>query len=105
MGYVSEEAVEAVASELIVNREKRRAIQGMTREELQRYLIKIYRSGFEDGADAIHKHLEQRADIEPEDDIEEVSISWDDVLSVIAEVKGVGPTILKAIDSKLKEVY
>ena len=36
---------------------------------------------------------------------EEISVSWEDVLAVIAEVKGVGPKILANIDKKLKEKY
>lgn len=105
MKYVSDEAVDRVSSDLIVNRQKRRVIQSMTKEELQKYLVRIYRFGFEDGADAIKKYLEKEADVSADDDLEEISISWESVLSVIAEVKGVGPTILKAIDDNLKETY
>lgn len=105
MGYVSDAAVEAIIADIVVNREKRRAIQAMSKGELQRYLVHLYRAGFENGADAIQKHLEQKAVQEQEGDMEEVSIGWEDVLEVIAQVKGIGPKMLQAIDSKLKEVY
>ena len=36
---------------------------------------------------------------------EEISVEWEEVLGVIAEVKGVGPKILANIDKKLKEKY
>ena len=102
MSYVSDTAVEAVIDELRVTREKRRSIQNMTREQLQRYLVHLYRAGFEAGADAIQKYLEQT--VEPAEE-EEVSVAWEDVLAVIAKVKGVGPKTLQAIDKKLREEY
>ena len=102
MSYVSDAAVEAIVSELRVTREKRRDIQHMTRDQLQRYLVYLYRAGFEAGADAIQKHL---ATLNQEDDAEEVSVSWEDVLNVIADVKGIGPKLLGEIDRKLREEY
>lgn len=101
--YVSDEAVEAIISELSVTREKRRAIQKMSREELQRYLVGIFRAGFNNGADAIQRHLATKA--EEEEETEEVSIGWEDVLEVIATVKGIGPKTIRAIDERLKETY
>lgn len=95
---VTEEAVQRVLSEMVVNREKRRQIQKMTTEDLKRYLVRIYRMGFEDGADA----CEQAARNEAEE-TEEVKVDWDDVLRVIGEVKGIGPKMLDAIDQKMKE--
>ena len=100
---VSEEAVLKVEAELIVNRAKKRAIQQMTTKELTTYLVRIYRIGFEDGATA----CEEAAKLEAEKALpfEEVQVDWDDVLSLIREVKGIGPKTVQAIDSKLKEVF
>lgn len=105
--YVSDNTIEQLARELNVNWALRREIQGMSREELQRYLVNLYLVGFEDGAAAIQKHLNVIAERKQakEADVEEVSIGWDEVLGVIADVKGIGPKLLEAIDSKLREVY
>ena len=105
MSYVSDEAVQTVLDGLVINRIKRRAIQSMSREDLQRYVVHLYRQGFEDGAEAVQNKLSEKADVEPEDDTEEISVAWDDVLAVIGEVKGIGPKMLAAIDSKLREAY
>ena len=107
MSYVSDAAVEAIIEDLRVTREKRRSIQNMTREQLQRYLVYLYRQGFEAGADAIQKYLEeQREQAEAEAmPFEEVKLDWEDVLAVIAKVKGIGPKTLQAIDNKLKEEF
>ena len=102
MSYVSDAGVEAIIEDLRVTREKRRSIQNMTRDQLQRYLVTLYRAGFEAGADAIQKYLEQT--VEPAEE-EEVSVAWEDVLAVIAKVKGVGPKTPQAIDKKLREEY
>lgn len=99
MGRVSEEAVSKVVSEMVVNREKRRQIQKMTTEELKRYLVRIYRMGFEDGADACEQAARKEAE-----ETEEVKVDWGDVLRIIGEVKGIGPKMLDAIDQKMKEV-
>ena len=104
MSYVSDAAVEAIVSDLRVTREKRRDIQHMTREQLQRYLVTLYRAGFEAGADAIQRHLAALSHADDES-AEEVSVSWEDVLNVIADVKGIGPKMLKKIDEKLRETY
>lgn len=101
MGYVSEKAVQEAIEGIVVNREKRRVIQRMTANELTEYLVRLYRHGFEDGADAIQCLLEDRV---PEDE-EEVSVAWDDVLAVIAEVRGIGAKTIQKIDQKLREVY
>lgn len=103
MGIISDDAEKQVISELIVGREKRRQIQNLSRQDLQRYLVRLYRLGFDAGADAVQKQLEEKV----QEDIyeEEVSVDWEDVLKVISEVRGVGPRILQAIDTKLKEVY
>lgn len=104
MGYVSDDAVNAVIEELKMSREKRRSIQSMNKDELQRYLVHLYREGFEDGAEAVQKHLAALSHAEDEG-VEEVSVGWEDVLAVIADVKGMTNSMLDAIDKKLKEVY
>lgn len=104
MGYVSDEAVNAIIQELKMSREKRRSIQNMNKDELQRYLINLYREGFEDGAEALQRHLSALSHADDEG-VEEVSIGWEDVLRVIADVKGMTDDMLDAIDKKLKETY
>ena len=106
MSYVSEAAVESIISELTINRDKRRAIQGMSRDELQRYIVNIYRRGFEDGAEAVQKRLEAEKDFRQiGSETEEVTVEWSDVLEAIAEIKGIGPKMLQEIDAKLREKY
>lgn len=106
MNRVTDETVEKVTSELVVNRQKKRAIQSMSTKELTRYLVHLYRQGFEAGAEAIEKAMQQEAEsrhADPEAEYDEVKADWDDVLRLIAEVKGVGPKLTEAIDRKLKE--
>lgn len=100
---VSDKIMNQAIDELIINREKRRAIQQMTTKELTAYLVRIYRFGFEDGADA----CEQAAKMEAEKALpfEEVQVDWEDVLQLIREVKGIGPKTVAKIDEKLKEAY
>lgn len=106
MRYVSEAAVESIISELTINRDKRRAIQGMSRAELQRYIVNIYRRGFEDGAEAVQKRLETEKDFRQIGrETEVVTVEWSDVLEAIAEIKGIGPKMLQEIDEKLREKY
>lgn len=105
---VSDAAVDQVMEELVINREKKRAIQGMTTPELTRYLVRLYRLGFEAGADAIEQAMKQEAAARhsgPEEEYEEIKADWDDVLRLISEVKGIGPKLTWAIDQKLKEAY
>ena len=107
MGWVSQEHFEAVAAGLIITREKRREIQRMSREELQHWVAVVYKIAFEDGADAVQQMLEQRyeeaeAEAMP---FEEVIVGWEDVLTVIGKVKGIGPKLLAEIDRKLKEEF
>ncbi len=87
---ISEEAVARVKGELVVNREKRKAIQKMDSSTLGAYLVDIYRSGFEDGANMI---------LSNED---EVKMDWDDVLGIIAQF--VDDSTVKEIDKKVKEM-
>lgn len=108
MSYVSDEAVVRVTQELVVNREKKRRIQQMTTKELTAYLVKVYRQGFEDGADAINQAMKTEAAARHADhnlEYEEVKADWDDVLRIISEVRGIGPKLTRAIDEKLKEAY
>lgn len=104
--WVSEDAVKSVTEELVVNREKKRAIQQMTTKELARYLVRLYRLGFEAGADAIDKAMRQEAEArhaDPAAEYEEVKAEWSDVLRIISEVRGIGPKLTAAIDERLKE--
>lgn len=107
MGYVRPEDFDAVVAGLVITRERRREIQKMSRDELQAWVINFYKAAFEDGVNQIERLFEIRyeeADAEALP-FEEISVSWEDVLAVIAEVKGVGPKILANIDKKLKEKY
>lgn len=107
MGYVRPEDFDAVVAGLVITRERRREIQKMSRDELQLWVINLYKAAFEDGINQIERLFEIRyeeADAEAMP-FEEISVSWEDVLAVIAEVKGVGPKILAGIDKKLKEKY
>lgn len=106
MTRVTDEAVERVTSELVVNRQKKRAIQSMSTKELTRYLVHLYRQGFEAGADAMDQAVRMEAAAkhsEPEGEYEEVKADWDDVLRLISEVKGIGKKLTEAIDQKMKE--
>ena len=106
MSYVTEEAVKNVLDELVITREKRRRIQGMNAKELGAYIVDIYRQGFESGAQAIEKAMQQEAEsrnADPESEYKEVKADWDDVLRIISEVKGVGPKLTAAIDQRMKE--
>ena len=105
MYRVSPEAEELALKDLNVTREKRRRIQAMTKDELQRYLVHLYRGGFEDGVNTVQEKLAEEADIEPEDDVTEIQVSWEDVLAVIGQVRGIGPKTLAEIDKALKEKY
>ena len=98
---VSDEAVNRVTEELVINREKKRAIQQMTTKELTAYLVRIYRLGFEAGADAVEQAAEKKKD----EALPFVEVDWEDVLQLISEVKGVGPKLTQAIDEKLRREY
>lgn len=104
---VCDEAVENALSTGILNisREKWKRIKSFTREEFLRYIVSIYRDGFQDGMDTVTEKI--KADhVEAYDpDTEEVQIDWEDILKLIGEVEGVTPEILAKIDKKLKEVY
>ncbi len=106
MSYVSDEAVERVLESAVLNRQQRREIQKLGAQDFQRWLVLFYRKAFEDGAEAVGKAVRQEAEArhtDPEQEYEEVKADWDDVLRLIAEVKGVGPKLTEAIDKKLKE--
>lgn len=105
---VSEEAFEAAVNGGLLSREKHRAIKGFDRKQMERYIASIYRSGFEDGCNAIYDSVQAEAAAKhsnPEDEYEEVKADWDDVLRLIGEVRGMTPTLLKDIDTKLKECF
>lgn len=107
MGYVTPEDFDAVVAGLVITREQRREIQKMSRDELQLWVINLYKAGFEDGVKEIERRFEIKFVEATEEALpfEEISVEWEDVLAVIAEVKGVGPKILANIDKKLKEKY
>lgn len=105
---VSEEAFEAAVNGGLLSREKHRAIKGFDRKQMERYIASIYRSGFEDGAEACENAIRQEAASKhsnPDDEYEEVKADWDDVLRLIGEVRGMTPKLLKDIDTKLKECF
>ena len=102
--YVSEDAFKTAIDELKVTREKRRQIQSFSRQELATYLGRLYKKGFEDGANAVQDEVNEEINSIKGDD-EEVSVEWEDVLKVIGEVQGVSEKLLADIDSKLKEAY
>lgn len=102
--YVSDQAFEkALAGGKLINREKHRTIKAFTREQMSRYIATVYRHGYEDGAQDVLSHLENVKTEDP--DTEEVSVDWEDVLKVIAEVKGIGEKTIQRIDEKLREVF
>lgn len=101
---VAPEAEEKAFSEIVVTREQRRRIQNMKRDELTRYLIHLYRDGFEDGIDTLQEELAQKVEKDALP-FEEVSVDWEDVLAVIGQVRGIGPGLLQRIDKKLREEY
>ena len=65
----------------------------MNASEMMTYLVGVYRSGFEDGAEAMSQQSQE----------DEVKADWEDVLSLIGEVKGVGAKLLRAIDEHVRE--
>ena len=104
MYVVGQEVLEKVLGELRITREKRRQIQMLSRQDLQRYLIRLYKLGYEDGINAVEGRLGTERDIRQKEDAEEeVKVDWDDVLKLIGEVRGIGKKLTEAIDKKLKE--
>lgn len=97
---ISEVVVKETAEALNITRERRRKIQAMSKQELQMYLTQIYKYGFVDGANACEKAVEEVKETE-----EAVEVDWEDVLSVIASVKGIGNTLLQEIDRKLRATF
>lgn len=102
--YVSDDAFNAAIDELKVTREKRRQIQSFTQRELAVYIGRLYRMGFEDGANAVQQEVNEEINSIKGDD-EEISVEWEDVLKVIGSVQGVSEKLLIDIDRKLKEAY
>lgn len=106
MAYVVDESlVQRVLDELTINREKRRRIQGYSRQEMQTFLVTLYRKAFEDGLNALENELAKKAEIEPEDDTDEVQIEWEDVLETIGSVRGVTDELLARIGDKMTERF
>ena len=104
---VTDEAFELVCSG-ILSRERHRAVKKFDRKQMERYIASIYRSGFEDGAEACEKAIRGEAAAKhanPDDEYEEVKADWEDVLRVIGEVKGMTPKLLEDIDTRLKECF
>lgn len=104
---VSENAVEvALRSEaLSLPREKWRRLKNASREDFLRYIVMVYKEGFQAGCDAITDRIKADHVESYDPDTEEVQIDWQDILDLIGEVKGIGPKLKTAIDEKLREVY
>lgn len=104
---VSDEAVENALNSGVLNitRDKWRKLKNYTRDEFLRYIVSIYRDGFQAGCDAITNKIKADYVESYDPETEEVQVNWEDILALIAEVKGVSPELLSAIDSKMKEVY
>ena len=106
---LSEGIVEAtLARGFALSRDEFRKIKAFNRQQMTRYVVEIYKRGFEDGLDAVQKAVEDtraKAAGPVEQDAEEVKVDWEDVLSVIATVKGVSADLLQDIDRTLKEAY
>ena len=67
-----------------------------------RYVASIYRSGVEDTAEKISREFEVKR---KEQEVEEVAVDWEDVLSVIREVAGMTDTMLGKIDNALRGAF
>lgn len=105
---VSDAAFEEAVSGGLLTREKHRSIKQFDRRTMERYIASIYRSGFEDGAEAVENAIRMEAAAKhtnPDDEYEEVKADWEDVLRIIGEVKGMTPKLLQDIDTKLKECF
>ena len=103
---ISDEVFERVLADgTLINREKHRKLMKFDRKQMERYIASIYRSGYEDGITAVQEAMKTEAAAKhtnPDDEYEEVSVGWEDVMRLIAEVKGATPELLKAIDERLR---
>ena len=104
---VSDSAVDNAlnSGELNLSREKWRKLKNFSREDFLRYIVSIYRDGFQAGCDAITEKIKADRVEAYDPETEEVQIDWQDILDLIGEVKGIGPKLKAAIDEKMKEVY
>ena len=103
---ISDESFERVLADgSLINREKHRAIRQFDRKQMERYIASIYRSGSEDGITAVQEAMKTEAAAkhsDPDLEYDEVQVGWEDVMRLIAEVKGTTPELLKAIDERLR---
>lgn len=104
---VTDQAVDNALNSGVLNitRDKWRKLKNFSREEFLRYIVSIYRDGFQAGCDAVTNKIKADYVESYDPETEEVQVNWEDILALIAEVKGVSPEILSEIDKKMKEVY
>ena len=98
---VSDEAFAEATRGSLLTRDQYRAIKGYNRREMELYIASIYRSGFDGCAKAMQKKAEEAAEAE---ETEEVKRDWEDVLRMIAEVRGMTPEMLTEIDERMRAV-
>lgn len=91
---VSDEAFAEATRGSLLTREQYRIIKGYSRRELELYIASVYRSGFDGCAEAMQRRTEET---------EEVKRDWEDVLQIIAGVRGITPEMLEEIDRRVKE--
>lgn len=108
---VSDEAFEDAISGGVMSRDTYRRLKQADRKGIERYIASVYRSGFEDGyneaCNSVGEQIKAEAAAKfsnPDAEYEEVKADWEDVLRIIAEVKGMTPKLTAAIDEKLREV-
>lgn len=90
---------------LNLSREKWRRLKSFSRDDFLRYIVEIYKEGFQAGCDAVTDRIKVEHVESYDPETEEVQIDWQDILDLIGEVKGIGPKLKTAIDEKLREVY
>ena len=96
----------ALRSEILtLTREKWRRLKNASKEDMLRYILVVYKEGFQAGCDAVTDRIKAEHVEAFDPDTEEVQIDWQDILDLIGEVKGIGPKLKTAIDEKLREVY
>lgn len=99
---VSDEAFAEATRGSLLTRDQYRKIKGYNRRELELYIASVYRSGFDGCAEAMQKKVE--AEAQTEEETEEVKRDWEDVLRMIAEVRGMTPEMLTEIDERMRAV-
>lgn len=98
---VSDEAFAEATKGSLLTRDQYRTIKGYNKREMELYMASIYRSGFDGCAEAMQKRAEEAAEAE---ETEEVKRDWEDVLRMIAEVRGMTPEMLTEIDERMRAV-